>query len=143
MASLREVAEAARAVVDALPVQQLADAEQALDDAATQWQEHTAGSTDSAADEVHGLLHNAKDDLDNVLHAVTRTVPEAIAGFVAHLGVDSTAPAAPQSAAVADPAPVRVSPAEQERLLERVRGQLPPTVEPGTGEKTQRAVDGR
>ncbi|SDM32864.1 hypothetical protein [Allokutzneria albata] len=44
----------------------LADAGQALDDAATQRQEHTAGSSDPAAEGVHDLLHAAKDGLSRL-----------------------------------------------------------------------------
>ncbi|GAA4019187.1 hypothetical protein GCM10022247_48550 [Allokutzneria multivorans] len=123
MASLREVARAARAVVAALPVQHVIAAEESLDEAATQWQEHTEGSADPAADEVHNLLHAAKDSLDNLLHTITTTAPATIGRWIAAWEATTNT-----AAMTTETPPPRMSAAQRTSRLERTRRTMPKPV---------------
>ncbi|WP_086822685.1 DddA-like double-stranded DNA deaminase toxin [Allokutzneria sp. NRRL B-24872] len=122
------MARAARAAIAALPVQHVTAAEEALDEAATQWEEHTAGSTDPAAEEVHALLHTAKDSLDNLLHSITVTAPEAVRRWTAAWEIDVSTPTFTSHLATAGALPPRMSAAERAHRLEQTRQAMPPPV---------------
>jgi hypothetical protein len=118
--SLREVIAAVRAAVAEPPLAQLDDAEDALDEFATQWEHATSASHDPARDEVHALLENAKDKLRAVRIQLNQ-VPSYVESFIAGLG----------GAVEDDSPPVASEPATRpsmDDLVERARADLPPPV---------------
>ncbi|GAA4012023.1 hypothetical protein GCM10022247_38250 [Allokutzneria multivorans] len=71
--------------------------------------------------------------MDNVRHSAEVAVPETVQRWITQLGIDATIASTQQQAPVT---PSRMSPAEQQQTLERLRKQLPPPVEAGSGVKT-------